>query len=126
MIDRQHAADWLERYLEAWRTYDPEKIGDLFSEDAAYLFSPFDADDPLRGRQAIVENWLAHQDDPGSWSAEYRPIAVEGSTAVTQGQTRYLDVDGEIEKVYENIFVIDFDDSGRCTRFTEWYMTPRG
>lgn len=25
---------WLDKYLEAWRTYDVEKISELFSEDA--------------------------------------------------------------------------------------------
>ena len=27
---------WLDAYVEAWRTYDPAGIGELFGEDAEY------------------------------------------------------------------------------------------
>ena len=49
-MDRARVQDWLDRYLEAWRTYDPALIGDLFSEDAEYRFHPFG--EPVRGREA--------------------------------------------------------------------------
>ena len=48
---------WLDKYVEAWRTYDSAQIGDLFSEDALYLYSPWDEDNPVRGREAIVAEW---------------------------------------------------------------------
>jgi|GEM_PF-4251512 len=25
---------WLDKYVEAWRTYEPKQIGELFSENA--------------------------------------------------------------------------------------------
>ena len=40
---------WVDNYVEAWRTYDPAQIGDLFSEDALYYYSPFDEQSPVRG-----------------------------------------------------------------------------
>jgi hypothetical protein len=33
---------WLDEYVEAWRTYDSQKIGDLFSADAVYRFDPIE------------------------------------------------------------------------------------
>ena len=42
----------------------PAKIGDLFSEDALYFYSPFDELNPLRGREAIVADWLEGPDPP--------------------------------------------------------------
>ncbi len=39
-------------------------------------------------------NWLEEPDAPGSWEAQYAPIAVEGNVAVAQGRTRYLLPDG--------------------------------
>ena len=39
--------DWLDRYIAAWRSYDPAAIGDLFADDAAYRYHPWD-DEPVR------------------------------------------------------------------------------
>lgn len=124
-MNRESLQIWLDRYIEAWRTYDTDKIGDLFSEDALYFFSPFD-DDPLRGRAAIVANWLEEPDAAGSWEAHYEPVAVEGNVGVAQGRTRYIRPDGTLESEFDNLYVLHFDADGRCTHFTERYMQPRG
>jgi len=122
-MDRDSVQVWLDNYVEAWRTYEPAKIGNLFSEDALYFYRPFD--DPLRGRAAIMADWLAEPNAPGCWEARYVPVAVEGLVGVAQGRTRYLRSDGTIEREFDNIFVLHFDEAGRCTRFTEWFMQPR-
>ena len=125
LMNRETVQAWLDKYVEAWRTYEPTQIGDLFSEDALYFYSPWDEDCPLRGRKAIVADWLAEPNAAGSWEARYVPIAIEGNTGVAQGRTRYLRPDGSVERQFDNIFVLQFDDDGRCTRFTEWFMQPR-
>ena len=122
-MNRESVQIWLNKYVEVWRTYDPAQIGDLFSEDALYFYSPFD--DPVRGRDAIVADWLKEPNAAGSWEARYEPVAVEGNVGVTQGRTRYLRPDGSVEREFDNIFVMHFDEAGRCARFTEWYMQPR-
>ena len=98
---------WIDHYVDAWRSNDAIRIGALFTEDATYAYHPWD--DPLRGRDAIVEDWLKEPDEPGSWEAHYRPLSVEGDRAIVTGETRY--VDGE---TYSNLFVVDFDGNGRC------------
>lgn len=122
-MDRESVQVWLDKYVEAWRTYDPAQIGNLFSEDALYFYSPFD--DPLRGREAIVADWLKEPNATGSWEARYVPVAVESNVGVAQGRTRYFQPDGSTEREFDNIFVLHFDEAGRCKRFTEWYMQPR-
>ena len=124
-MNREFLQQWLEEYVEAWRTYVPEKIENLFSENALYFYSPFDEQNPLRGREAIVADWLKEPDPVGSWEARYVPVAVEGNVGVAQGRTRYFGSDRSIEREFDNIFVLHFDDAGRCARFTEWYMKPR-
>ena len=116
---------WVDNYVEAWRTYDPAQIGDLFSKDALYYYSPFDEQSPVRGRDAIVADWLKEPNAAGSWEARYVPVAVEGNVGVAQGRTGYLRPDGSVEREFDNIFVLQFDEAGRCKRFTEWYMQPR-
>jgi ketosteroid isomerase-like protein len=124
-MDRESVQAWLDKYIEAWRTYDPGQIGDLFSEDALYLYSPWDEPNPVRGRDEIVADWRKEMNAVGSWEARYVPVAVEGNVGVAQGRTRYFGSDGTVEREFDNIFVLHFDDAGRCARFTEWYMQPR-
>jgi ketosteroid isomerase-like protein len=127
---------WLDRYVDAWRTYDEQEIGDLFSEDAEYRFHPWDGQ-PLRGRAAIVRSWLepegpaSARDEPGTWTASYRPWAVDGDRAVMVGSTTYWTdaSQSQVDKVYENAWLLEFDADGRCRRFVEHYMKrpqPKG
>ena len=112
---------WLDRYIEAWRSYDRERIGDLFAEDAECRYYPYE--EPKRGRTEIVDSWLEDEDGPDSWEAEYRPFAVEGEAAVATGRSYYRDEPGgDIKRVYHNCFVLRFDADGRCSEFTEWFL----
>jgi ketosteroid isomerase-like protein len=114
-MDRTTFQDWLKRYIDAWRSGDPAAIGDLFSADARYFYGPFR--DPAVGREAIVRDWMTEPDAPGSWEAEYRPLAVDGETAVAIGESRYRS-----GRTFSNIFVCQFDREGRCSEFREWFM----
>jgi hypothetical protein len=120
-MDRTGFGRWLDEYVAAWRANKADAIGALFSPDARYFYGPFT--DPAVGRDAIVKSWLENPDDPASWQATYRPLAVDGDTFVATGESTYLQPDGvEVRTVYSNIFVCRFDDQGRCREFREWFM----
>lgn len=119
-MDRDRVAAWLTAYQEAWSTYDRARIAGLFSEDASYRYHPYD--DPIRGRDAIIESWLEDRDEPGTYEGVYEPLLVAGDGAVATGTSTYRATDGSVDKVYDNCFVLRFDEGGRCTEFTEWYM----
>lgn len=106
---------WLGAYIAAWRGYDPDAIADLFAENATYAYQPWAT--PVQGREAIVAAWLSDPDDSDSWEAEYRPLLVDGDRAVVVGDTSYVN-----ERDFANLFLLTFDDDGRCTAFVEWYM----
>lgn len=109
------AQRWVDRYVAAWRSNDPEEIGDLFAQDARYHTTPYR---PAReGRQAIVDWWLSDPDESGTWDCSYRVVAATGDTAVATGRTTYADGDR-----YHNAYVIRFDGDGRAREFTEWWM----
>jgi ketosteroid isomerase-like protein len=116
MPSMERVQAWLDAYVEAWRTYDRDAIGELFSADASYAYHPYD-DEPLRGREAIVESWLSERDEPGSWEASYAPLLVDGDRAVATGESRYAD-----GRTFSNLYVMRFDGDGRCSQFVEWYM----
>jgi SnoaL-like domain len=126
-MERDAFQRWLDHYVEAWRTYDAEAIGQLFADGAVYRYHPYDeGDDVVVGRSAIVASWLGDRDDPGSWSAEYEPFAVDGERAVAVGVSRYLAADGTLDREYHNAFLCRFDDTGLCTEFTEFFMRTGG
>ena len=122
-MDEAAVASWLAGYVAAWRSYDPEDIRALFAEDAHYRFHPWDeGQDVVRGREAIVADWLEAPDAPESWTAEYTPWTIDGDRAVAVGTSRYFATDDAAEAVFHNVFLLRFDDAGQCTEFTDVYM----
>ena len=128
-MEREEVARWLDDYVEAWRTYDPDRIAALFASDVEYRYHPYD--EPIRGRDAVVESWLGEgdheeastRDAEGTYDASYAPVALDGDVAVATGSSTYFESPGgPVEKVYDNCFVIRFDGDGRCREFTEWFI----
>ena len=119
-LTRDGFASWLDRYVAAWRSGDPDDIGDLFSEDVTY--SQTGGQTVVEGRAAVVKDWLEASYEPElSWEAAYEPLAIEDQVYVGVGSTRYLREDGSRED-FSNIFVCRFDQDGRCTELREWWM----
>lgn len=127
-IDHGHVQRWLDRYVAAWKSFDEAEIGDLFSEDADYRYHPWD--DPVRGRDEIVKDWVApdgnasSRDEPGTYDATYAPFAVDGQRAVAVGTSDYFTDASQAtrEQRFHNVYLLEFDDEGRCRSFTEWFI----
>jgi ketosteroid isomerase-like protein len=128
-MDQETAQRWLDRYVDAWMSYDPDAISELFSEDVEYRYHPYD--EPLVGRDAVVASWLGETDSdgastrdaPGTYEAHYSPVAVDEDTVVSTGTSRYREVPGgPFVRAYDNCFVMRFDAEGRCREFTEYFV----
>jgi ketosteroid isomerase-like protein len=116
-MERAEVQRWLDDYVAAWKSSDPEAIAALFSEDCEYSYRPHG--DTVHGREAIVRSWLEDDpDNPGTYDGSYEPFAVEGELAVAVGTSSYTDP----EKVYDNCYLLRFDSEGRCSEFTEFFM----
>ncbi len=130
-MTRAEVQRWLDRYVDAWKTYDEAAIADLFSEDAEYRYHPWT--DPVVGRDAIVRDWLApngdaaRRDAPGTYDAVYEAWAVDGDRAVAIGTSDYFSdaTQATRERRYHNTYLLEFDADGRCRRFTENYQLER-
>ena len=128
-MTKEEVNSWLDAYVSAWKSYDREQIGALWSDDVACRFHPYDK--PIRGRQAVIESWLGEgehegapdRDKPGTYDGSYRAVAVDGDVATAVGQSRYSPTPGApVDEVYDNCFVMRFDSDGRCREFTEYYV----
>ncbi|HEX8099649.1 MAG TPA: nuclear transport factor 2 family protein [Actinomycetota bacterium] len=107
---------WVEGYIRAWRSNDPEDIRALFTDDARYFTAPHR--DPWAGRDAIVEGWLHRKDEPGQWEFRWEPMAECDGLAFVRGWTDYSDP----PKRYSNLWTIRLEDDGRASEFVEWWM----
>jgi ketosteroid isomerase-like protein len=129
MIDRAGVDGWLDDYVAAWKSYDRDAIGALFADDVEYRYHPYD--EPVRGRESVVAAWreeaefpgASGRDEPGIYDGSYRAVAIDGDVAVAVGQSTYTDgPEGPVAEVYDNCFLLRFDDEGRCREFTEWFV----
>ena len=124
-MDKQQVDRWLDAYVSAWKSYDRDEIAALFAENVSYRYHPYDP--PVEGRDAVVESWLGEgdhpgassRDEPGTYDATYRVLAVDGDLAVATGSSTYT---GDRPRVFDNCLVMRFDADGRCREYLEWYM----
>ena len=115
--DRAAVERWIERYVHAWETNDPEDVGSLFTDDARYYTAPYRV--PWSGRDGIVAGWLGRKDDPGTWSFRSEILAVADGVAFVRGWTTYR---GDQPPDYSNLWMIRLEDEGLCSEFVEWWM----
>ncbi|NNC11781.1 nuclear transport factor 2 family protein [Planctomonas sp. JC2975] len=105
---------WIEGYLRAWESNEPDDIRALFTDDATYRTAPFR--DPWRGADDIVTEWIRRKDEPGDAAFTWELSGEDGDRAFVQGTTVYDDI------TYSNLWVIDFAPDGRAAAYTEWWM----
>ena len=99
-MDKAEVDRWLQAYVEAWKSYDRDQIGELFAADVRYRYHPYD--DPVVGRAAVVRSWLGEatdagapaRDEQGTYDAAYRAVAVDGDVAVATGSSSYRSAPG--------------------------------
>ncbi len=115
-ITRSDVESWVQRYVRAWNSNEPDDIAVLFTDDAIYLTSPFDA--PWKGREEIVAGWLQIKDEPGDTTFAFEVIAIDRDLAVVEGRTTYK----EPATRYGNVWLIRLAHHGRCASFTEYWM----
>jgi hypothetical protein len=115
-VDASEVARWVERYVGAWNSNDPDDIRALFTEGADYLTEPYAK--PWRGHDEIVAKWIANKDEPGETEFSFEVIATEGRLGLMRGETIYKNP----PRAYDNLWEITLADDGRATRFVEWWM----
>jgi ketosteroid isomerase-like protein len=120
-LTRDQLRDWINAYERAWRTPGTDQLNDLFADDASYTTAPFET--PFRGLAAISQMWEAERDGPDEeFTMVGEPVAVEGDTGVARVEIRYGATGGH----YRDIWIVRFDESGRCVHFEEWPFWPPG
>lgn len=108
---------WVERYERAWRAGEVTAVADLFTADARYRHSPYEADKV--GHDAIRAMWREDEGRPFQMVAE--PVAVQDRTAVVRVQ---VDYHPPRQQQYRDLWVMRFAADGRVADFEEWAYWP--
>lgn len=122
-MNRSDVERWVDGYERAWRTAGTGGLGHLFSPDASYLPSPWAAH--VEGLAAISRFWEDERegpDEPFTMAPEI--LAVDGATAVVRVSVDYDQGQATPAQRWRDLWVIRFDDDGRCVAFEEWPFAP--
>jgi ketosteroid isomerase-like protein len=122
-MDHERFARWMQAYGDASRRDDPDASAALFAEDARYFEGPFD--DPLVGRAAIREYWADGATNLTDKESAFEILAVTETRGIARWRSRFTDVRTGARSELDCVFVVDFDDSGRCSEFQEWWHHRR-
>jgi ketosteroid isomerase-like protein len=115
-VERADVERWVADYERAWRDEDLTAVDTLFTPDAHYRPSPYEAS--MVGHEEIRAFWV---DDEEVFSMTSDVVAVEGSTAVVRLEVRY----GEpVRQEYRDLWVLRFAEDGRVRDFEEWAYWP--
>lgn len=118
-LDRSEAAVWLDGYKNAWESRDAGKAASLFTENAVYQDNPHN--EPYKGRSGIHEYWSNVTSDQRDVTFDYEVLTTYGQTAVVHWSAKLTSASSGATVKLDGIFLLDFDESGLCSRLREWW-----
>ncbi|WP_084396143.1 nuclear transport factor 2 family protein [Henriciella aquimarina] len=110
---------WLTAYGAAWEDCDPEAYMPLFSEDAAYHWTPFEA--PRKGHAEIREalsRAMETQKDP---DFSFEIISFDGKTGWAHWTCSFTRKSIDEPVRIDGVLCAEFDEAGKCRVFREWW-----
>ena len=110
---------WLDRYKEAWEQRDPDRAAALFTENAPYHETPFDA--PKAGRRGIRDYWATVTADQRDVEFKSNVVAVTGRTAIARWSARLRAASSGTRIELDGVFILSFEPSGLCHELREWW-----
>jgi hypothetical protein len=110
---------WLARYKQAWEQRDPAQAAALFTENAPYRETPFDA--PKAGRPGIRDYWATVTADQRNVDFKSAVVAVNGQTGVARWSASLTSAASGARVELDGVFVLTFDGNGLCSELREWW-----
>lgn len=110
---------WLAAYGAAWESFDAGAYLPLFSGDAVYHWTPFEA--PCRGHdeiRAALERAMERQSD---LTFRFEIIAVKGETGWAKWEASFTRQGTEYPVRVDGVLAARFDTAGKCVEFREWW-----
>jgi len=109
---------WLAGYERAWEQRDASLATALFTEDARYYETPFDA--PKAGRSGIRDYWTTVTADQRNVEFKSEVVAVNGRTGLARWSASLTSAASGARVELDGMFFLTFAD-GLCSELREWW-----
>jgi len=110
---------WLDAYGEAWESRDADKAANLFAADSTYQVTPYE--ETHKGQDGVRQYWEGVTASQRNVVFEYRTLSVTGNTGIAHWSASFDVEPGDVHLELDGIFVLEFDEDGKCTRLREWW-----
>jgi hypothetical protein len=115
-MTRDDVQQWIDRYVDAWRSSGTAKLAGIFSDNIAYSLSPWRP--ALQGLSELEKHWERSRSGPDEeFELHNKIVAIDGKTAVVRVEVDYANDD---PAHWRDLWIVTFDDNGLCCRFEEW------
>jgi SnoaL-like domain len=115
--DFQH---WLDLYGNAWVAGDSDAVVQLFTADAAYYETPFDA--PMIGTQAIHRYWTeGAKSSQTDVTFQALPISFDQDTGCAHWRATFRRVPSRTFVELDGVLLVKFTAARRCQELREWW-----
>jgi hypothetical protein len=112
-------SSWLEAYGRASIQNDPQAWVELFAHNAEYYETPFD--NPMVGRDAIRKYWEIGAQSFKEKEASYEVLSTKDNLGIARWRSKFTDASSGKRLVLDCVFLVEFDDTNRCSVFREWW-----
>lgn len=109
---------WLADYKRAWEERDANRAAVLFTENARYYETPFDA--PKAGRSGIREYWATVTADQRSVVFKSEIVAVNAHNGLARWSASLTSAASGARVELDGMFFLTFTD-GLCSELREWW-----
>lgn len=123
-LTRATLEGWLGRYKQAWEQRDAAAAASLFTENAAYHETPFDA--PKAGRSGIRDYWAGVTADQRNVEFDSEVLGINGATGMASWTAHFTSASSGAHIALKGVFVLTFDATGLCSELREWWHVKVG
>ncbi len=118
-MERATLEAWLDAYKRAWEARDPEAAADLFTAEASYHETPFEA--PARGRDGILNYWSDATRYQEGVEFSYEVLATTETGGIAHWHCEFTRPTSDSVVELDGIFLVELDADGKCIQFREWW-----
>ena len=119
-VSKESFNRWLSDYGEAWESGSIDAIPGLFSEEAKYFETPFEK--PFEGIEQLMQYWAeGARDSQRDVHFNFDIIETKENIGMARWQATFTRVPSGKKVELDGILLCEFDGTGRCTIFREWW-----
>jgi ketosteroid isomerase-like protein len=114
--------EWIERYVDAWRSADAGLVSRLFAEDGEYCFDLFE--EPARGRDGIAAYWNRVCSTQSDVDVRFGTPVLEGPRTVVEFWTTMKEAGEPV--TLTGCMLLTFTEEGLCSALREYWIQSDG